>query len=125
MELKKLDLTIDAFSKGGQIIVTDIAPEYRYVDGERDLSKVIGLRVTAVFPGNGYESQIVKVSNPVDRLTVLLEKATPDKPLRVTFVNFHANIYTMRGNDGRWRTGISAKAEDVKPVDDDFDIVIE
>ena len=126
MELKKLDIPVEAFSRGGQIIATEITKDFAYVDGVRDLSKVIGHRVTAVFPNNGYETQVVRVANPVDSLSALLDKATPDKPLYVKFIDFHASIYSMRGDDGRWRTGISAKASDVKPVlDDDLDIVIE
>lgn len=124
MDPKKLDIRIEAFSKGGPVIATDITPAYPYVNGARDTTKITGQRVTAVFPANGYESQVVKVSTPLDNLSPLLERATPDKPVRVTFEGFTASIYSMRGDDGRWRTGISAKATGVKPVLDDDDIVV-
>lgn len=123
MNMKNLDIPIEAFTKGGNIIVTDVALDYAYKDGVRDMTKVIGLRVTVVFPGNNYDTQVVKVSNPVDTLSVLLAKATPDNPLYVSFTGFHASIYSMRGDDGKYRTGVSAKAEDVKPVLDD-DLII-
>lgn len=125
MNLKNLDISIGSFSKGGSIIVTDVAPDYAYVNNERDLTKVIGLRVTVVFPGNNYDTQVVKVSNPVDRLSVLLAKATPDKPLYVQFINFHASIYSIRGDDGKYHTGVSAKASDVEPIFDDSEILID
>lgn len=123
MNMKNLDIPIEAFTKGGNIIVTDVAPDYAYKDGVRDMTKVIGLRVTVVFPGNNYDTQVVKVGNPVDTLSVLLAKATPDNPLYASFTGFHASIYSMRGDDGKNRTGVSAKAEAVKPVLDD-DLII-
>lgn len=124
MDLKKLDIRIEAFSKGGPIIATKSDPDYAYADGVRDNTKIKGRRVTVVFPGNGYESQVVKVNSTVDNLSTLLDRATPDKPVRVQFEGFSASLYSMRGDDGRWRTGISAKATDVKPVLDDDDIVV-
>lgn len=124
MDPKRVLLNEEALSGGGPIIVTNTAPDYAYADGVRDTTKVTGRRVTVVFPANSYESQVVKVSNPVDNLSALLERATPDKPVRVTFEGFTASFYSMRGDDGRWRTGISAKATGVKPVLDDDDIVV-
>lgn len=125
MDVKNLGLTIENFTKGGRAIVASVAPDYEYKDGVRDTSKPIGQRVTVVFPSNGYETQTVKVANPVDTLSVLMDKVTDDKPLCVKFVDFTASIYSMKGTDGRWRTGVSARAADVKPVmDDDFEIVL-
>lgn len=43
MNMKNLDIPIEAFTKGGNIIVTDVAPDYVYKDGVRDMTKVIGL----------------------------------------------------------------------------------
>ena len=80
--------------------------------------------MTVVFPGNGYDTQTVKVTDPTDRLSVLLDKATPSHPVYVDFDGFTASVYTMRGEDGRWRTGVSAKAAAVRVVQapDDLDL---
>ena len=93
-----------------------MAPDYEYDADNRRTDKVIGLRVTVVFPGNGYDTQTVKVTDPTDRLSVLLDKATASRPVYVDFDGFTASVYTMRGEDGRWRTGVSAKAAAVRVV---------
>ena len=42
----------------------------------------------------------------------------------LVFDGFTASVYTMRGEDGRWRTGVSAKAAAVRVVQapDDLDL---
>ena len=126
MNLKNLKLTLDALSRGGPVILKDVAPDYKYDADNRRTDKVIGLRVTVVFPGNGYDTQTVKVADPTDRLSAPLDKATPDHPIYVDFDGFVASVYAMRDADGRWRTGGSAKATAVRvvsgPGDDLFDL---
>ena len=117
-------MTLDALSHGGPVILKSVAPDYEYDGDNRRTDKVVGLRVTVVFPGNGYDTQTVKVTDPTDRLSVLLDKATPSHPVYVDFDGFTASVYTMRGEDGRWRTGVSAKAAAVRVVQapDDLDL---
>lgn len=108
------DIPLECLSGGGPAIATGTAPDYPYVDGTRDKSKVIGQRVTVVFPANGYEAQTVRVANPVDRLSAVLEQAK-GRPVYVSFTNFTARVYIMDG-----RVGVSAKADDVSVVPDDL-----
>ena len=124
MQIRNLRLSLDALSQGGRVILKDAAPAQEYAADNRRTDKVIGLRVTVVFPGNGYDTQTVKVADPTDRLSVLLNKATPAHPVYVDFDGFTASVYTMRGEDGRWRTGVSAKAAAVRVVQapDDLDL---
>ena len=124
MQIRNLRLTLDALSNGGPVILKSVAPDYEYDGDNRRTDKVVGLRVTVVFPGNGYDTQTVKVTDPTDRLSVLLDKATPSHPVYVDFDGFTASVYTMRGEDGRWRTGVSAKAAAVRVVQapDDLDL---
>lgn len=124
MQIRNLRLSLDALSHGGPVILKDVAPDHEYDADNRRTDKVIGLRVTVVFPGNGYDTQTVKVADPTDRLSVLLNKATPAHPVYVDFDGFTASVYTMRGEDGRWRTGVSAKAAAVRVVQapDDLDL---
>ena len=124
MNIKNLKLTLDALSHGGPVILKDVAPDHEYDADNRRTDKVIGLRVTVVFPGNGYDTQTVKVTDPTDRLSVLLDKATASRPVYVDFDGFTASVYTMRGEDGRWRTGVSAKATAVRVAQapDDLDL---
>ena len=124
MNVKNLRLTLDALSHGGPVILKSVAPDYEYDGDNRRTDKVVGLRVTVVFPGNGYDTQTVKVTDPTDRLSVLLDKATASRPVYVDFDGFTASVYTMRGEDGRWRTGVSAKAAAVRVAQapDDLDL---
>ena len=124
MQIRNLRLALDALSHGGPVILRSVAPDYEYDGDNRRTDKVVGLRVTVVFPGNGYDTQTVKVTDPTDRLSVLLDKATPSHPVYVDFDGFTASVYTMRGEDGRWRTGVSAKAAAVRVAQapDDLDL---
>lgn len=116
MDIKNLKLTMDNLSNGGPVILQSVSPDYEYDADHKRTEKVIGLKVTVVFPGNGYNTQVVRVSDPTDRLSALLEKATPSAPIYISFEGFNASVYTMRGDDGRWRTGVSAKATGVRVV---------
>ena len=102
MQIRNLRLSLDALSHGGPVILKDVAPDHEY------------------------DTQTVKVADPTDRLSVLLNKATPAHPVYVDFDGFTASVYTMRDADGRWRTGVSAKATAVRavsgPGDDLFDL---
>ena len=124
MNVKNIRLSLESLSHGGPVILKSVAPDYEYDADNRRTDKVVGLRVTVVFPGNGYDTQTVKVTDPTDRLSVLLDKATPSHPVYVDFDGFTASVYTMRGEDGRWRTGVSAKAAAVRVAQapDDLDL---
>ena len=124
MNVKNIRLSLESLSHGGPVILRSVAPDYEYDADNRRTDKVIGLRVTVVFPGNGYDTQTVKETDPTDRLSVLLDKATASRPVYVDFDGFTASVYTMRGEDGRWRTGVSAKAAAVRVVQapDDLDL---
>ena len=127
MNIRNIKLKLDDFSNNVPIILQSVAPDYEYDADRKRTDKVVGLKATVVFPGNGYDTQVVRVSDPTDRLSALLDKATPSSPVYVDFDGFTASIYTIRGDDGRWRTGVSAKATTVRvvsgPGDDllDFD----
>ena len=116
MNIKNLVLTLDNFTKGGPVILQSVSPDYEYDADRKRTEKVIGLKATVVFPGNGYNTQMVRVSDPTDRLSALLSKSTPASPVYVEFDGFTGSIYTMRGEDGRWRPGVSAKASAVRVV---------
>lgn len=109
-DIKNINLNWDNFAGSGRAIVTDVKTAYEYKDGQRT-DKVVGLKVTVVFPSMRYNDLTVTVADPVDRLSTLLDKGDP---LYVEFTGFKARIYTMNG-----RTGISAKAESVYVVDTD------
>ena len=124
MNVKNIRLSLESLSHGGPVILKSVAPDYEYDADNRRTDKVVGLRVTVVFPGNGYDTQTVKVTDPTDRLSVLLDQATASRPVYVDFDGFTASVYTMRGEDGRWRTGVSAKAAAVRVAQapDDLDL---
>lgn len=121
MELKNIKLAFSCFSNGGAAILKEITPDHPYRDGKRVLEEIVGRKVTVVLPANGYDTLTVKVADPTDALSPLLGKATPDSPVHVAFDGFTASLYSMRGNDGQWRTGVSAKAEKVRVVQNPSD----
>lgn len=90
------------------MILTEVRPAYEYKDGQRT-DKVIGLKVTVALEKNAYDTLTVTVSNPVDALSTLLDKA--EAPVYVDFEGFTARIYTING-----RTDVSAKADSVHVV---------
>ena len=70
--------------------------------------------MTVVFPGAGYQTLDVKVSDPTDALTPLLDKGNP---VYVDFDNFVGKIYDFADKTtGIRRLGISAKATAVRVV---------
>lgn len=109
MKLKNLELSKENLTKGGQMILTEVRPAYEYKDGNRS-DKVIGIKVSVALEKNSYDTLTVTVTDPVDRLSAVLEKA--DGPVYVDFVGLTARIYTMNG-----RTDVSAKADSVHVVD--------
>ncbi len=115
MQLKNIDYNQENFSKGGPIIATETAPAYEYKDGQRQ-DKIIGLKVSVVFPGNHYDTLTVTISDTVDRLSAAIAKGNP---VPVTFQNFTARVYVIDG-----RPGVSAKADAVHIVTDDDDLII-
>ena len=64
MNVKNIRLSLESLSHGGPVILRSVAPDYEYDADNRRTDKVIGLRVTVVFPGNGYDTQTVKVKPP-------------------------------------------------------------
>lgn len=109
MLIRNVSLTMENLSKNGPVIATEAKTAYDYKDGQR-LDKVIGLKVSVVFPGNHYDTLAVTVADPVDRLSAVLAKGDP---VHVAFQNFTAKFYVMNG-----RGGVSAKADSVQIVDD-------
>lgn len=124
MELRNISIAFASFCKDGPAILTDVAPDHPYRDGKQVKEEVVGRKVTVVFPANAYDTLTVKVADPTDALTTLLRKATPDAPVYVDFENFSASVYAMRSDDGRFKTGVSAKADAVRvvPSSDAFSI---
>lgn len=116
MNIKNIRINCDALANGGPAIVQSVAPDYEYDADRKRTDKVIGLRVTVVFPSNNYDTQIVKVADPTDRISALLAKATPTTPVYAEFDGFRASIYTMMGTDARFRVGVSARADAVRVV---------
>lgn len=131
IDISKIPLTLTQFANGGPVIATGIAPINPYRDGKPVTSEVVGRRVTVVFPDNGYETQDIKVDDPTDALTPLLEKATYSNPVFVDFPGFAGHIYLIRDKvSGKQNLVISAKATAVRIVpapvsDDDLEIAIE
>lgn len=123
MNIRNIRLTLDNFTSGGGAILNSVVPDYEYDNDRNRTGKILGLKVSVVFPANAYDTLTVKVSDPTDRLTALLEKARPGSPVYVDFEGFTASIYNMRGDDGRWKVGVAAKATGVNvlPTPDTLD----
>ena len=101
-------------ARNGPVIATKIAALHPYRDGHSIKEEIIGRRVTVVFPGAGYQTLDVKVSDPTDALTPLLDKGNP---VYVDFDNFVGKIYDFADKTtGIRRLGISAKATAVRVV---------
>ena len=117
VELRNLKLGFDSFTNGGPAILQGIAPAHPFRDGKQVKEEICGRKVTVVFPENKYDSLTVTVADPTDALTPLLDRATASAPVYVAFDGFSATVYAMRGADGQFRSGISAKADKVRVVD--------
>lgn len=114
--IKALMLDFSSFAGDGPAILKSITPDHPYGDDRKQIKeKIVGRKVSVVLPGNGYEVLEVKVSDPTDALTPLLEKAHPGEPVYVEFVGFTAKTYNTKDGD-IWKTGISAKATAVRAV---------
>lgn len=116
MILQNIKLKMENFSNGGPVIATGAKPAYAYENGNR-LDKVIGLKVSVVFPSNVYDTLSVTVADPVDRLSAALDKGAP---VYVSFSGFTARMYVMNG-----RSGVTAKADSVQIAADDDELIIE
>ena len=113
-DLTKLLLPLLILARNGPVIATKIAALHPYRDGHSIKEEIIGRRVTVVFPGAGYQTLDVKVSDPTDALTPLLDKGNP---VYVDFDNFVGKIYDFADKTtGIRRLGISAKATAVRVV---------
>lgn len=117
MDATKADVHKKALTKGGKMILKGVRLSNVYKNGKRT-DETDGLRVEVVMEKNGYETLAVKVADPVDRLTAVLEKA--DGPIYVDFTGFNARIY-VRDN----RAYISARADTVFIVDSTNDSIID
>lgn len=114
MDVASLVLDLRAFSKGGAVIATRIAAIHPFRDGHSVKEEITGRRVTVVFPAAGYQTQDVKVSDPTDALTPLLDKG---QTVYVDFDGFEAKVYDFTDKDtGARRLGITAKATAVRVV---------
>lgn len=94
MDAKNVALNVENFSKGGDIYAVKARPQFKYVDSKKT-DTVIGLSVTVVFPKNHYDSQVVNIADPVDRVSALIER--DDGPVRVAFEKFAARAYVAGG----------------------------
>ena len=113
-DLTTLLLPLLILARNGPVIATKIAALHPYSDGHSIKEEIIGRRVTVVFPGAGYQTLDVKVSDPTDALTPLLDKGNP---VYVDFDNFVGKIYDFADKTtGIRRLGISAKATAVRVV---------
>ena len=113
-DLTTLLLPLLILARNGPVIATKIAALHPYRDGHSIKEEIIGRRVTVVFPGAGYQTLDVKVSDPTDALTPLLDKGNP---VYVDFDNFVGKIYDFADKTtGIRRLGISAKATAVRVV---------
>lgn len=112
--IQGLVLDQDVLARGGPTIATKIKASHPFRDGHTVQEEIIGRRVTVVFPAADYQTLDVKVSDPTDALTVLLDKG---KPVYVDFDNFEARVYDFVDREtGQRRMGISAKADAVRVV---------
>lgn len=125
MDISSLKLDFNAFSKGGLAIAAKIAPLHPFRDGHSVKEEITGRRVTVVFPNAGYQTQDVKVSDPTDAITALLEKG---ETVYVEFKNFEGRVYDFTDKSGVRRLGISAKADAVRvvpaPASDDDSVML-
>ena len=113
-DLTTLLLPLLILARNGPVIATKIAALHPYRDGHSIKEEIIGRRVTVVFPGAGYQTLDVKVSDPTDALTPLLDKGNP---VYVDFDNFVGKIYDFADKTtGIRRLVISAKATAVRVV---------
>ena len=113
-DLTTLLLPLLILARNGPVIATKIAALHPYRDGHSIKEEIIGRRVTVVFPGAVYQTLDVKVSDPTDALTPLLDKGNP---VYVDFDNFVGKIYDFADKTtGIRRLGISAKATAVRVV---------
>lgn len=113
-DLTTLLLPLSILAHEGAVIATKIAAMHPYRDGHTIKEEIVGRRVTVVFPGAGYQTLDVKVSDPTDALTPLLDKG---KPIYVDFDGFVAKPYDFVDKaTGVRRMGISAKADSVRVV---------
>lgn len=112
MDIRNLKIGLDSVTNGGRMILTGVRQAYEYINGQRG-DKVVGLKVDVVLEKNNYDNLTVTVSDPVDRLSTVMEQS--DGPVYVDFEGFTARIYVMDG-----RAGVSAKATGVRVVTDDL-----
>lgn len=120
IDVTQIKLTLDQFSNGGPLIATAIAPINPFRDGRVVTDEVTGRKVTVVCPENGYATFDVKVSDPTDALTPLIEKSSYTNPVFVDFPGFVGRIYPIRDKDAKDKAikeiVVSAKADAVRMV---------
>ena len=109
-----LVLTLALLARNGAVIATKITALHPFRDGHTIREEIIGRRVTVVFPAAGYQTLDIKVSDPTDALTPLLNQG---KTVYVDFDGFEARVYDFTDKaTGTRRMGISAKADAVRVV---------
>lgn len=121
MELRNIKLALANFTNGGPAIVTDVKPAYDFdkVTKQINREKIVGTKVTVTLPKNNYDKLTVTVSGP-DTLSARINNGETD--IAVDFEGFTASIYSMRGDDGKFRVGVSAKASKVVDAADFIDL---
>ena len=122
MKIEELKLNIENFSNGGKAILASVSPNFIYEDGVRT-EKVAGAKVMVAFPNNGYKTQTVKApnNNPADLLAAFNAAEAAAKPLYVELVGFKASFYNRKTPAGTWVKEITASAENISIIGDDFD----
>lgn len=125
-DVTSINLSLAAIAKGGPAIATKSAPLHPFRDGHSVKEEITGRRVTVVFPTAGYQTLEVKVSDPTDALTPLLNKG---QTVYVDFSGFAAKVYDFTDKaTGIRRLGISAKADAVRvvpaPASDDDSVML-
>jgi len=113
-DITMLKILLAVLANNGAVIATKIAALHPYRDGHTIREEIIGRRVTVVFPAAGYQTLDVKVSDPTDAITPLLDQG---KTVYVDFDGFEAHIYDFTDKaTGQRRLGISAKADAVRVI---------
>ncbi len=119
-----IKLLLAILANNGPVIATKISALHPFRDGKSIREEIVGRRVTVVFPAAGYQILDVKVSDPTDMITPLLNQG---KPVYVDFNGFDAHAYNFVDKGGQRRLGITAKADTVRvvPSPASDDLVIE
>lgn len=111
MRVTDFNLTTEQISGtvDGKAIVTDMIPGYEYVDGKKT-ENITCMKLTSVFPENGYEKIVVKVKGTKIPLTKeqIVQKGGK---VNVKYSNLTGRFY--RTNSGEYALSASADGLEV------------